>query len=106
MLEQSPTLTEFYRAYRDWLDNGAPEQHPIFCRGDGLCLNCSIWMDQTGNNASCIDTEMVAQFRAAKLNGWLPFNTGENTISYMYETRNYLCHLNPKRIRWVRERAQ
>ena len=100
---QSENLTRFYKAYADWLDDGAPDDEP-FSRNDGLCCNlkkvflfgCDL---PTIFRLNC---EMRNQFGNTKLNRQFPFG-GER--KYLRENLRGTMHLNPLRVKWVREHA-
>ena len=104
--EQSALLTQFYRAYAGWLDAGAPDELP-FCRSGGLCwmlwhyLSCQAIPH---NERKQLTNELEDQFEAAGLNYLFPFNDGEEGFSNEEETDT--MHLNPRRIKWVRDHAQ
>lgn len=109
MTKQSETLTEFYRAYAAWLDIGAPKGKP-FQRCWGLCTNLHEWLagaESRDYNAYTEDynayTEMLEQFQEAGLDTRHPFNrTGD---AYFKWSDKNTQHLNPKRIKWVRDHA-
>lgn len=103
----SDELKAFYRAYLAWLEAGAPEGMP-FLRGLGLCS--SVPDVVTRAYSYDVRQEMKRQFREAGLNSTLPFNSHpgatEDLPNYGDECNSGACHLNPKRIAWVREHAQ
>lgn len=100
----SDELKAFYRAYLAWLDDGAPEPG-AFRRDTGLCGNLWAAIPERAARIQARD-EMRDQFKATGLSRSLPFNTGYDTPDYGDESFVYRCHLNPKRIAWVREHAQ
>lgn len=93
-VKQSAELTEFYRAYAKWLDDGAPT-NAVFTRRTGLCTNMETYPMR-------VSDEMIYQFQFAKLDEVFPFNEGYYQ-NYREESRRQRCHLNSKRIQWVRD---
>ena len=96
-LDCSPELMEFYKAYAEWLDKGAPEHEP-FQRGYGLCGNLAfnwkpVWYE--------LIQKMVRQFKEAGLHGEFPFDADGR--EYMINKVDQKQHLNPRRIAWVRK---
>ncbi|MFP3739980.1 hypothetical protein, partial [Burkholderia sp. SIMBA_019] len=67
---QSELLTQFYRAYAAWIDDGAPEGI-IFSRQHGLCHNLQVWVrvikGVAGQDWYEVDQEMRMQFLKARL---------------------------------------
>lgn len=123
MSEQSVLLTQFYRDYLEWAENGGVQTKfgkADFRQGTGLCHNLEIWLDfhdihlDTGDK---IDAEMQDQFCQAfpeKIDdcGYcpFPFNDGNDVFGddgeeYANEADSDKCHLNPARIQWVRDHA-
>lgn len=101
----SPELKAFYRAYRDWLDAGAPEFEP-FARFDGLCCNISrlYRLEKPGDMElrKRLRDELGAQFRAAGLSDTFPF--GERSYYLRHDKDSQ--HLHKPRVKWVREHAE
>lgn len=97
---QSPQLTSFYQAYREWLTIGSPDGEP-FDRFHGLCDNVRYfskwcfpgWAGLCGE----MGNELTAQFKDAGLHNEYPFNDGK-LKNYATE---YRCDQNPARIAWV-----
>jgi hypothetical protein len=94
-MSQSKGLTEFYNAYNDWVNTGAPECN-VFSRSYGLCLNLRVYGDSLN-----LCNEMKAQFVEAELSCDYPFNESEN--EYFVECDAGEAALNPERIKWVQE---
>lgn len=105
-MKQSELLTEFYLAYADWLDAGAPDEKPFY-RSGGLCWMLSHYLSCHGiprKERGQLANELEDQFEAAGLNHLFPFNDGEDGFSNEEETDT--MHLNSRRIKWVRDHAQ
>lgn len=121
MAEQSVLLTQFYREYLEWAENGGVQTKfgkADFNRGFGLCHNLEIWLDfheihlDTGDN---IEEEMQIQFCQAfpeKVDAFccdFPFNDETDCDGggrqYENEALSNTCHLNQRRIQWVRDHA-
>lgn len=100
----SNELKEFYRAYKEWLDSGAPNYQP-FERHVGLCSNITKFCEKKDLDVSVymdIYREMIRQFRQAGLSGGFPFGV----LEYHREHSNGTQHLNTARIKWVEEHAK
>lgn len=95
---QNKTLQQFYNDYAAWLDAGAPEGQP-FVRSQGLCINLWDWSEHNVN----LDIELSNQFKDAGLDEDYPFNVNGN--DHHRETDSELMHLNPLRIKWVKDHA-
>lgn len=95
---QSKQLTQFYQAYSDWLDIGAPDKKP-FWRMFGLCANLSD-MQFRFDIYDSVDREMQSQFAELGKTYGIPFN--EDRVDYYKEKERAECYLNPKRIAWVK----
>jgi hypothetical protein len=93
-MAQSQKLTDFYNAYNNWLNDGAPA-HELFSRETGLCSCIIMWLP-----GYLQIIEMRSQFAAASLSTCYPFN--EEFDDYLADT-NKGAHLNPKRIQWVKD---
>jgi len=92
---QSEKLTDFYKAYLKWAEDGAPvhnEHH--FGRHAGLCSNAFSF----GHEG--LRDELIQQFVMDGLDEEYPFN--ENCDDYASEAAK---HHNPKRMAWVHEHA-
>ena len=99
-------LADFYKAYSDWIDAGAPESEP-FSRRVGLCGSIFLYLAMKGYPIKDrkITLEMMrAQFVKAGLDSEYPFNNQEN--SYRMESINGLIHTNANRIQWVKREWQ
>lgn len=95
-------LSEFYRAYSDWIDDGAPEGEPFSGRV-GLCGSVCLYLKSKGCNFR--EREMALflmrkQFIKANLNRDYPFNNRDN--SYYMESIDGLIHTNKNRVAWVK----
>lgn len=96
-------LAEFYEAYSDWIDAGAPEGEQ-FSRRVGLCGSVCLYLKSKGLNFR--EREMALflmrkQFIKADLNRDYPFNNQDN--SYYVESIYGLIHTNKNRIAWVKK---
>lgn len=101
----SKTLQDFYLAYAQWLADGAPEQKP-FSSWNGLCHTLFMFCVKSGSDhelANQTKAEMLSQFVDAGLNETYPFDL--DSFAYEESGRQYECHLNPKRIQWVRDQV-
>jgi len=104
----SPKLQEFYNAYLEWMQFGAPVMgvnNPFgFTRDCGLCSNYIM-----GFLGSCwaiaIEEleELKQQFRDAGLDDEYPFNS--DSLHYYNEICLNASWLNEKRIAWVEQHA-
>ena len=99
-------LAEFYEAYSDWIDAGAPESEP-FSRRVGICGSLCLYLTNKGCRFPERDMalqSMKSQFIKAGLNRDYPFNNAEN--SYYVECVNGTIHTNKNRIAWVKREWQ
>lgn len=99
-------LAEFYRAYSDWIDDGAPESEP-FSRRVGLCGSLCSYLASKGCRFPVRDMAlqlMKSQFIKAGLSRDYPFNNADN--SYCLESINGEIHTNKNRIAWVKREWQ
>lgn len=107
-MKPEEVLKQFYRAYWDWLQAGAPEGDAyMFKRYYGLCLNLNVWLfDYTCeyDNKYAVINSMSDQFIAAGLSNVYPFDT--DPVIYKADQANNRLHLNPRRIAWVKEHMQ
>lgn len=85
----SPVLEE---ALREWLKNP--------CREHGLCMFVGVYELGKGSKTGKIMGELVGLFTKGGLHHRTPFNASEG--AYNYEQTLKVCHLNPKRIAWVK----
>lgn len=106
-LERS--LKSFYQAYWAWLEAGAPDDNEYnFTRGFGLCSNLNNYYSENDGYAAdgrLGDTkqEMKDQFTKVGLNRDMPFNPNGD---YFEESWYNGCHLNVRRIAWVKKHAE
>lgn len=99
-------LAEFYKAYSDWIDAGAPESEP-FSRRVGLCGSLCLYLTNKGCRSPERDMAlqlMKSQFIKAELSRDYPFNNADN--SYCLESMNGLIHTNKSRVAWVKREWQ
>lgn len=96
---QTDLLTQFYRAYAGWLDAGAPEGMG-FSRYHGLCGALRQWGRHKVEYPK-LGKELQEQLEARHTSFLHPFH--ELSSQYNMEADRGACHLNPKRIQWVRE---
>lgn len=93
------TYLEFLKAYKQWLDAGAPDKDP-FHRNAGLCYNAEIVADG-GDIWDALHQRLSLFYSDAEY----PFYDGEwyatRASQYGVECINNRCHLNPKRIAFV-----
>lgn len=99
-MTQSQQLTEFYRAYKAWLNGGAPA-YDIFSRHVGLCSSLIDWNNhRRATFDECKDTrkELKEQLIAEGLDEYYPFG---GYAAYEYEARSSTAFMNEERIAWV-----
>lgn len=99
-------LAEFYEAYSDWIDAGAPEGEP-FSRRIGLCGSLCLYLTSKGCICPVRDMAlqlMKSQFIKAGLSRDYPFNNADN--SYYMESINGTIHTNKNRVAWVKKEWQ
>lgn len=102
---QSELLTQFYRSYTAWLDDGAP-RNIIFSRKAGLCHNLKLFSIAIGASSTAlinVRNEMHMQFIHARCGGYYPFDGTADV--YEKTVSAHGCHLNEHRIKWVRDHA-
>lgn len=95
-------LADFYKAYSDWIDAGAPESEP-FSRRVGLCGSLCSYLASKGYRFPVRDMAlqlMKSQFIKAGLSRDYPFNNADN--SYYVEGIDGKIHTNKNRIAWVK----
>lgn len=96
---------EFLKAYKQWIDDGAPEEHPIFVRWSGLCFNMQQYAEcKIDDDDEVQDALSTLRYRLDMLfnDASFPFNRGD---SAHYDTEGVQleeCHLNPDRIAFVK----
>lgn len=99
-------LADFYKAYSDWIDDGAPEGK-LFSRRVGLCGSLSLYLTSKGCLFPVRDMAlqlMKSQFIKAGLSRDYPFNNANN--SYRMESINGTIHTNKNRVAWVKREWQ
>lgn len=85
---------ELYEVLKAWLIDAtstSPSSEVRFC---GLCAQPHIDEELT--------SEMRAFWREQRLHEIFPFNLTEG--EYYHESNSGTCHLNPRRLAWVKER--
>lgn len=95
-------LADFYKAYSDWIDAGAPESEP-FSRRVGLCGSLCLYLTSKGCRFPERDMAlqlMKSQFIKAGLSRDYPFNNADN--SYYLESIDGKIHANKNRAAWVK----
>ena len=95
-------LAEFYEAYSDWIDYGAPEGEP-FSRRIGLCGSLCLYLTNKGCRFPERDMAlqlMKSQFTKAGLSRDYPFNNADN--SYYLESIDGKINANKNRVAWVK----
>lgn len=98
---QSKELTQFYRDYLKWVNDGTPK-HPIFSSDVGLC-ECTLDYGNTNLRSIAIFKEMRQQLKDSLLDVSYPFNFNGN--DYSEEVRNLKAPQNKLRIKWVIDHA-
>jgi hypothetical protein len=98
----SDLLKAFYIAYLAWIDAGAT-QSKTFSRGVGLCSNFDEYMLRAGLDFPKIGEEQRAMYVDHFNYSCYPFH--ESSFQYADECWSDTCHLNPKRIQWVRDQV-
>lgn len=96
-------LADFYKAYSDWIDFGAPEGK-LFSRNCGICVSLTFHLKAMGltpKERELARHLMRSQFIKAGLNRDYPFNSQEKP--YLVESARGLIHTNSDRIAWVRK---
>lgn len=93
---------DFLKAYRAWLDDGAPQNEP-FNRRTGLCHNLKRYVvahTRDGGFDWTPITELHNRLKCVFGDANFPFNEGNQAV--YDEEANYIgCHLNPDRIAFV-----
>jgi hypothetical protein len=102
--EQSELLTQFYRAYLQWLEGGAREDLMQFSRYHGLCGALRQWANRNAQiEYPDLKEELTQQFMGYCTLFWHPFN--QTTQHYNREVDRGEAHRNPARIQWVKDHA-
>lgn len=100
--QQSELLTQFYKDYLAWVENGAPALNG-FTASYGLCYNLVIWCRANNQSWFEVALEMSNQFKRADLDRRYPFNDSMwPADDYTSEGERQEMHLNEKRIAWVK----
>lgn len=95
-------LSEFYKAYSDWIDAGAHGGEP-FSRRVGLCASLCEYLREEGitfKEREMALLLMKSQFTKAGLSRDYPFNNADN--SYYLESIDGKIHANKNRVAWVK----
>ena len=105
-IEKLDKLADFYKAYSDWIDDGAPEGKP-FSRNCGICVSLTLHLKDIGLTPKEREQArklMRSQFIKAGLNGDYQFNNRE--LPYLTESAKGMIHTNKNRIAWVKREWQ
>lgn len=99
-MKQSRELTLFYRAYKAWLDAGAPQgMEDIFQRHFGLCNSVVMWSIKNGVwPFNDLKSELSGQLIAEGLDEYYPFG---GLSTYEREAQSMTAFMNEARISWV-----
>ena len=90
---------EFLKAYRAWLDAGAPNRQP-FLRRAGLCPNLHFFTFDNGIDLQTAEKRLTARLNRCFGNSYYPFTDG-SPLGYLREMQAESAYLNPKRIAFV-----
>lgn len=85
---------ELYEVLKHWLADATSAEPSPEVKWTGLC---SYW-----EMSVCSRSEMEAFWQEQELDTSFPFNS--SPMEYFNESDYGLCHLNPRRLAWVRER--
>jgi hypothetical protein len=96
-MAQSKELTAFYRW---WLEESQKDDPIESVKRYGLCSNIYLYCGNYNLNGYCLFCEMTNQFNKEGPCGLFPFNSDG---SYAAEVFSDSCHLNPKRVQWVKD---
>ena len=96
-MAQSKELTQFYQW---WLEESQKDDPIESVKSYGLCYNLYSYCGIHNLDGYCLNCEMTNQFRKEGLCGIYPFNSDN---SYSEEVFSDSCHLNPKRVQWVKD---
>lgn len=100
----SATLNDFFKAYIQWLEGGAPEEQP-FSREYGLCDNLDIFTEgDSGAVGYSLSIELGELFLSEGLSKRFPFDKDED--EFFNQSQLMCMHENPLRVVWVREKAK
>lgn len=99
----TPELKEYYQLYKEWLDNKAPEMEP-FSRHKGIRQN--LLMVLGADKPAAMELLDEIQMDMLKERVHLTRSFGDSLEATLQEYESGTCHLNPKRIAWVTERAK
>lgn len=93
---------DFLKAYRAWVDDGAPEDHLVFDRLHALCGNLERYVYDPYAWRGVLDS-MRARMSVLYGDHNYPLSKGGTLISRLtyYEDEAPFFHLNPQRIAFV-----
>ena len=97
-MAQSKELTAFYNAYHNWLLD--PVEYSPFSKNEGLCSSIRRFACFNEEHEMKLLYEIRQQFKKSGLWSVSPFH--QNLDYYFQESDAGLCHLNQKRIAWVK----
>lgn len=106
IIPSSYELLQFYVYYIDWVTRSNVKDNAMFSKN--ICLTESIFRywhtgrKCTHSEAMRIVAEYLEQLQKAELPVLHPFNESKEELEQ--ECREGKCHLNEKRIEWVRQR--
>lgn len=106
IIPSSYELLQFYVYYLDWVNRSNVKDNAMFSKN--ICLTESIFRywhtgrKCTHSEAMRIVGEYLEQLQKAELPVLHPFNESKEELEQ--ECREGKCHLNEKRIEWVRQR--
>lgn len=99
------SLTSFYRAIQEWIDNGCNEEENNphgFIRDWGICSNLDAYILSMGHSSRgevfhALNAELSVSLKECFSDHVYPFNT--YACSYSDEENKYT---NPKRLAWIK----
>lgn len=105
-------LKQFYRELQAWIENGRPEDHPVFKQVYGVCDQLSKYLYKQVSQSKLyvrvnVDEMMILlvnSFKESELNGVYPFNKG-NPDRFLEEMDTGTLYQNPLRLDWIAEHA-
>lgn len=109
-MKSSDLLLEFYKAYRDWAEEGccawtSTAFNPYgFRKYEGLCGNVDYFTERKGIPTHELREELQAQFEEAGLDRTYPFNDHTDENCWIDYSDDYDCPDNPDRCKWVLDR--
>lgn len=101
MTEAQSIVEDFVFAYKEWLDNGAPEGQP-FMRGDDLEQNMyHVAKDALGDVPVLMEAREAirALYQQFGLDKFFPFNN--DVLTWLDEVVNDKYHTNKEMLKWV-----